>query len=274
MKELTERFEKENKKAKIGEKLFYNDFLLSPERFPYIDNKECLDVSDIWQFQNIDVDLLFRNKEKKRAKIKEIINESHWLEKLFNNENDFTFYEIKIDTIVSKSRNLLYEVIKKDKPGRTAKSKADILVYIPLTSSLPHRTYDYYWIVDMFKLRKYIREEFHKEFYEFKELATKLANKILNKNIDINNSELQNLSKQILEFKHTIVPYNYCKPKNSKKMTKKQEEAANIDTNILNLWVNIDKLIELGIAEELKFKLSKEKREEIENEYKYDENIE
>ena len=264
MKKLVERFEKENLKGKMGEKLFYSEYILSPERFPYTYDKDCLDVSEIWQFQNVDVDVLFRNKEKKEKNIKEIINENHWLEKLDNNENDNTFYEIKIDGVIHRSRNFLYEVIKKDKPGRVAKSKADILVYIPVTENPPYKFYNYYWVINMFKLRKYVRETLHQEFNEIKDLSKNLANKVLNK--ETNNNELQVIAEQIINFRHSIKPFNYYKPKGLEKMTEKEIEAANIDTRILNLWVNIDELVKLGIAEKFEIKTSNEEKQKIENE--------
>lgn len=270
MKEITKRFTEEDLKGKMSEELFNNEVKIFPDRFPYIKGKKYYDVSSVTEFQLADCDVLFYPSGVEKTSPIDILKERHWLDKLNAGENIYTFYEIKTDGRVNETKNLLYEVIKHDKPGRLAKSIADVLVYIPVSQYHPYKLYNYYWVINMFKLRKYVRETLSDEFQQYVKLTRCLAHKIEeNKDSDI--ESLQSLAKKILEFKFSVIPYNFekreIKPEVYKKMTDEEKESIEIDGKILNLWVNIDKLVELGIAEKHEILTPVEDRTRIENKW-------
>lgn len=266
MKEIHKRFNRENIKGKMAEVLFREEFLNGNNTFPYINGKTYKDVSDILTFQNADVDVLFYNKDKANSSMtpEVILKESHWLDNL--DIDNFIFYEIKFDSRINDTRHFLYEVLKKDKPGRMAKSKADIIVCVPITNTYPYKFYDYFWVINTFKMRTYIRQTLHNEHREFKKLSNDLAEMILNGNCDEN--VIKEQAKKVIEYKNYIVPYNYeLKSENIKGKTKAEVEAAEIDSKILNLWLDIDKLVEIGAATKVKISISDEQKTKIENTY-------
>ena len=269
-KELEEQFNEEDLKGKMAEELFEKEQAMFPDRFPYINGKKYFDVSSIPEFQQVDIDGLYCPPGTPKKSIIEILKKSHWFEKLEKGENTYTFYEIKADGRIADTRNLLYEVIKKDKPGRLAKSLADILIYIPVCRYYPYKFHGYYWVINMFKLREYIRKTLTSEYQEYLNITRRLAYKVKEGNVS-DLKYLQKLANDVLEFKFTVIPYNFekreIKPEEYEKISEEKKEALEIDGKILNLWVNIDKLVELGIAEKYEILTPIKEKEEIEKKW-------
>ena len=67
------------------------------------------------------------------------------------------------------------------------------------------------------------------------------------------------------------IPYNFekreIKTEEYEKMSEEKKEALEIDGKILNLWVNIDKLVEFGIAEKYEILTPIKEKEEIEKKW-------
>lgn len=270
MSELSKQFNEEDLKGKMAEELFAKEQAIFPERFPYIKGKKYFNVNSVAEFQLADIDKLYSPPGIPKSSVMEILREPHWLEKLEKGENTYTFYEVKADGRIVETKNLLYEVIKKDKPGRLAKSLADVLIYVPVCRYYPYKFYDYYWVINMFKLREYIRKTLSDEYQEYLKLTRHLAYIIKEGNLS-DLEYLQKLAKDILEFDFTIVPYNFeqreVKPEEYEKMSEEKKQALEIDGKILNLWVNIDKLVELGIAKRYEILTPIEERAEIEKKW-------
>lgn len=153
-KKKSEKVKEQQDVGEIGENFSFK-FILP--KFP--SHKVCVDTRGTQLEKDKDIDaLLFKTDEKidindlnTQNDIKERLS-YHILDGL--EEQDFYAIEIKTDKRITETGNIVYDITSHDKPGGLARSECDFLIYVFLNENNQVCKYS---IINMFKLREYIR---------------------------------------------------------------------------------------------------------------------
>lgn len=141
--------------GKIGESLFES----FGKENPFITNHNYHRVEDVSynkHFQSLDIDFVvyFDEDYTEDMLLRDITdgNPAHYKNRYLNQA---MAVEVKTDTRTYDTRNVVYELISHDMPGCMARSYADFIYYVCISTDLEHKET---FMINMHKWRQWIRE--------------------------------------------------------------------------------------------------------------------
>lgn len=171
-KKKSDKVKEQSDIGKIGEDFFLNTI------FPihFLSHKVYIDTKGTQLEKDKDIDaLIFKTDEQinindlnTQNEIKERLS-YHTLKNL--ESQDFYAIEIKTDKRITETGNIVYDITSHDKPGGLARSECDFLIYVFLDKN---NQVCKYAIINMFKLREYIRV--NNQLYNVKGSGLKIKN--------------------------------------------------------------------------------------------------
>lgn len=164
-KTRNEKFTKESSKGIIGEKFF--ETYIFPKHFKPKGFYYCYDIRDTESSKFFDIDYVLEKLNENATDNSDLVKFQSYLDKQISKHTlknlekaNFLGIEVKTDTRILKTGNIVYDVTSHDKAGGLARSRCDFLVYVCITEK--EHNIEKYIIINMFKLRKYLRENHDK----------------------------------------------------------------------------------------------------------------
>ena len=146
--------------GKIGEEWFKNILTTSKKTISLIDCSICdnrLGVKEMEELRRFDIDILQYTKEDAPLP-RDIIDKYYTNRKIIPDNVGVTAYEIKTDTQIGRTRNILYEEMSHTNPGCMARTLSNYIVYAGIDFN---KSINEAYLIKTLDLRRYVLDNFN-----------------------------------------------------------------------------------------------------------------